>query len=109
MRRGPGRAVAVQAAVVVSGVAARLLAVHAGVAARAGTALVLQAGAAIQAEQLVVVTHVGCGAEGQLTRVGTRPTPHVAASATGMCEPLGPWPGLRVCVKVQGTLGAKRP
>lgn len=69
-RRGPGRAVAVQAAVVGGGVAAGLLAAEAGVAARAGAALVLQAGAAVLAEQLVVVAHVGCGAEGGAVNAG---------------------------------------
>lgn len=68
-RRGPGRVVAVQAPVLICGVAAGLLAAHTGVAAGAGAALVLQAGAAVLAEQLVVVAHVGCGAKGQLTRV----------------------------------------
>lgn len=97
MRRSPRRAVAVQAAVVVGGVAAGLLAVHAGVAARAGAALVLQAGAAVLAEKLVVVAHVGCGEEGHLTRVVARSTPHVGASATGMCEPPGARPGLGGC------------
>lgn len=51
-------------ATVVSEVATGLLATHARVAARAGAALVLHAGAAVLAEQLVVVAHVGCGPEG---------------------------------------------
>lgn len=62
-RGGAWRAVTVRASVV-SEITAGLLAANAGVAWRAGAALVLLAGAAVLAEQLVVVAHVGCGQEG---------------------------------------------
>lgn len=68
-RGGVWRVVTVWATVV-SEVAAGLLAAQAGVAARAGTALVLHAGAAVLAEQLVVVAHVGCGPEGTVEATG---------------------------------------
>jgi hypothetical protein len=42
------------------------------------------------AEQLVVVAHVGCGAEeGPLTRLVADASPHVGASATGIWQPQG--------------------
>lgn len=78
-RLGPRSAVAVRAAVVGGGVAAGPLAAHARVAAWAGAALVLHAAAPVLAQQLVIVAHVGCGAERQLARVVAWSTPHGGA------------------------------
>lgn len=59
-------------ATAVGEVTAGLVAAHAGVAGRAEAAQVILAGAAIQAEQLVVVAHAGCGPEGTVEVAGGR-------------------------------------